>query len=458
MRPLAPAPRLAVAAGLLVLLPSAAPAHADRVRLRTGETVVGRVVAAETDETALVVEDYLDGGRREFDWDVVEADDAAGVRLSGSVFRFDATVAGERIVYRAGVGTAELRGRVEAEALGVLYVRNASSRTPIELPAERVILREPIALAPSEWMSAEACFERRLTELAPRDARAWLRLAVFGERIGAYREARDAYEAAAADGAFRRRDLARDGVRRMGAHLADARAFDDLRAIDADVAGHRFVAARDAIDGFLARHPDAGEVMRAALDDLRASFARRRLAFFAREADERLAAIVRRLVEAKVGPKPAKLGDVLAWIRSSAFAEAFGDDRRGLVAELRGLDPAITSEETRVFLDARPGRSRDWRRASYGESSYLVLGSRGRPATRDTWWETASTEARATFAWASFVDRGGFYEVRRPYASIPCARCDGKGRLTKGLFGGGSLVFLCDRCRGAGAEAVVRYR
>lgn len=474
---------LAVAAFLAVSAVSGT-ARAERVPLKTGETVLGRVVAERSNESILVVEDYVSGGLREFAWDAVT--DAAAEQLRITLGISDAAydlVKGESIVFRLNTGTGEIRGQVEKVEGGFLFVRNASMKEPQKVPLADIVSRDPIEMEPQEIRTVAEVFEMRKAEMNPDEAKEWYRLGSFGERIGAYEQAKEAYEAAAADETYLQRELARTGAQRMGVLIADKSSFDELRELRVALSSNLWRKVREATDTFTARHPEAGEAVKKKLDDLKSEFTKKRLAYFSGQAGILFEKVTRRLIDLKVRPKDAAFNDIQAWIRSDAAKDANAE----LLKQFQLRDPAVTEEEIKTFFDGRPKRANGWRRVSYDSGSFLIepakikppsgqpkqpSGSKKnnnnsgpqvtiqipKPPTRDTWWAAATGEVRSRFWWATFVEKNGFFEVQQKHDRVACSRCDAAGKLVKALSGGGSLEYLCERCGGSQYDQIVVYR
>ncbi len=333
-------------------------ARAERVLLRSGEAVFGEVDVARSDETTLVFEDYLAGGRRALEWDAVDAADMERLLYAGSTsWVSDDVVPGERVVYRSSDGIAEVRGVVERVERGVLYLRILASRSPAPIALAAVVSREPIGLDPAEIGTIDDLFAARRDALTPLDAGKRLRLAAYGERIGAFEESLHAYERAASDVACPLRAVARAGVTRMTMRVVEQRALRELAELRADLAERRWQRVRDGIDAFAGRHPDASDAVRQELAGLRAGFAARRLAFFAREAGRQLEPIVRELIEHRVAVPAIGFNDVQAWAADRSLEGSAGRaraaarrarsrlDRRGGARVLRGASEDVAAGE-----------------------------------------------------------------------------------------------------------------
>jgi len=460
------------------------PARAERVPLKTGETIVGRIVAERTNENILVIEDYISGGMREISWDAVV--DAAVERIGPPYGRggvSDVLVKGELIVWRLNTGQGEIRGVVEKTDAGFVYIRNISAKDAQKIAIADIVSREPIEIDPQDVWPIQELVDKKKAELDPQDARAWYGFAGYCEKIGAYQDAKDAYDTAATDEAYTQRDLAKQASARMSVLIADKSSLDELRDLRNALSSNLWKRVREAMDTFLTRHPEASDGVKKKVDDLKADFTKKRSAYFATLAGQQFEKIARRLIELRVRAKDAVFNDVQAWVRKDAITEAFD----ALTKQLQARDAAVTDEETKAFFDARPKKANGWRRVSYDSGSFLIEPAKikppsgqpkappgsskknnnngpqvtipiPKPPTRDTWWETASAEVRARFWWATFVEKNGLFEVQPKHDRTPCSTCDGAGKLTKLLSGGSSLEYLCPRCGGSQYDQLVVYR
>ncbi len=199
-------------------------------------------------------------------------------------------------------------------------------------------------------------------------------------------------------------------------------------------------------------------------EPLRAFLASRRAASLAALAGQGLEEIVRRQIRARVEPRDARLDDVNAWLRREAVDSAFAE----LADTLREWDASLTAADARALFAARPRPADGWRSASYGTGTFVVdpppkpppPPPRGIPVpklpTREAWWAAATAAERLEFAWATFLETSGLYELAA--ARSPCPACDGSGRQTRRLSGGFVQEWICVRCEGKAFTRDVRYR
>jgi hypothetical protein len=467
------------ALALLGLAPR--PASADVVRLRTGETVKGRVLTDRTNEQILVMEDYLSGAIREIAWGAVVDEDAERLQRAGGLKFVAQTMECDVIVYRLDDGsTATVRGKVEQETADALILRNLTSKD-LRIPKARVVSRSTEECDPQEIYPSEELAQKRLQEDPPQDARGWYIFAQYCESVGAWTQAKEAYESAAADDAFLNRKLAQDGANRVASIIKDAEAVRTLIDLRTALGAQLWKRVRDGIEGFPAKHPEAGDAVKKKLETLTADFTARRAKAFADLAGKRLEPIVRDLIRRKVASKDVAYNDVQSWIRAECVKETF----ERLLREMQSKDPAVTEEEVKGFWENRPKRASSWRLARYGSGSFIVEppkvlpktgskaptqpqkgGNQGpaaqielpKPPTRDDWWKDANTDTRAEFWFALFVEKSGLFEVDPKKDRVACTRCEGDGTITFTLSTGGQVTVLCPRCGGARFDYSVKFR
>ena len=477
-------PALALLAGVLLVAP-ARPASADVVRLRTGEAIKGRVIVERSNEQVLVIEDYLSGATREIAWQAVDPTDAEKLQTgklefldpdhgSGSV-----AIPGERITVKQTVGTAELRGIVELEGPNSITVRTQSGK--IEITKDRIVSREKEDIDASDVYSADELYELKLKEVDPQDSRGWMRVAQYAERVGAYRQAKDAYETIALDETYLNRTMAQQKVVTLTALLKDQEALEALRFLRVQLSSGQFQKVREGLAAFAEKHPEAGEAVKKKVEELTARFTAERTTFMSKKAGDNFVKKAQKLIADKVKPKDAVMSDVQAWTRKELPEEAFAE----LTKLLQTYDLAVTPEETKTFWEGRPKKPNVWRKASYGSGSFIIEpakikpptgggGGGGRPPPRPGggpappikipppphragWGDTPLSE-RAEWILAYFVENSGLFEVAPKRDKSACALCLGEGLIRKVLSGGGQLVYLCTRCGGTQYDLTVKYR
>src|SRR5205085_7161248 len=110
----------------------------DVVKLKTGETIKGRIVPERTNEQVLVIEDYANGGTRELSWDAVEDEETITSQLPGGMARGgkgkELSIPCEVISYRLNNGdVTDIRGVVQGEDGPFLLVKTRASKDPFRI-------------------------------------------------------------------------------------------------------------------------------------------------------------------------------------------------------------------------------------------------------------------------------------------------------------------------------------
>jgi hypothetical protein len=474
--------RLAALLAVLVLL-GCAPTivNGDVVRLRTGEAIAGRVLQDRTNEEVLVMEDYMSGALREIAWAAIVDEDADRLQIQGGQKFVAQTMKCDRIEYKLqGGATTSIEGEVVREEKDFLILRNRTSRE-LKILKANIVNREQIECDPQQVYPPEELAAKRMEADPPQDARGWFLFAQYCESVGAYPQAKEAFETAASDEAFLNRKLAQDGAARVTSIINDAEALKTLLDLRTAMGAQFWKRVRDGIEGFATKHPEAGEAVKKKLEILKTDFEGRRAKFFSEMAGKRLDPIAKDVIRKKVAPKDLAYNDVQGWIRQECVKEV--TDR--LLREMQAKDPTVAEEDIKKFWEARPKKPSSWRLARYGGGSFIVeppkvlpkTGNKApaqpskssgsgpapqidlpKPPTRDTWWNDANPQERADFWFAMFVEKSGFFEVDPKKVRVPCTRCEGAGTLNYALSNGGSVTVLCPRCGGARFDFSVKYR
>jgi hypothetical protein len=459
---------------------------ADVIRLRTGESIKGRPIQNRSDETILVIEDFLSGAERTLAWAVVDPEDRDRLQEDwGWKNKALATVMGHRIVQTLQDGsTDDVRGLIESED-GTYYNLRRGGRV-LQVPKAQVAEVIEEEMDPRDIWSPEQLVARFLEELAKEGAdldalttRQRYRIAEYAENAGDFETARTHYQACADDPEFLLAAVARQRLEGVERILKDAAALGALRDIRMALSLKSFQRVRELIDAFPAEHPDASEPVMARLERTKKDFVRERAEYFQLEAKINFPKIVQKAIGDKVKEKDVGLSDVTSWTRRELPDMAFQE----LAARFQRRDDAVTPEEARVFWE---GRSKTgWRTATYGAGTFIVNppkikppkrraappkrsgGSGGGPApqitipkppTRDGWWAGAAPKERASWVMAFFAQNSGLFEVSEEPKWTLCTTCNGEGLESKHLSTGEVLQYLCTRCGGAQRDMRIQYR
>lgn len=485
----------ALVAGLalvpLALEPLAA--HADVLRLKTGENVKCRPLRERSDERLLVVEDLQRGTVRTFAWDALEPDDRDRIQEEWEwKGRAVSTAKGHRLVTRVGEDEQEMYGVIEREDATTVYLRRNGEVLPV--PASQVIERSEENLDPREIWTPQQLVDQLAAELAQQDppqgldstdGRTAFRVGEYAEWAGALQLALEAFRRAAADPEFLNRASAEQRSVRVEALLKDQAALATLRDLKIKLNSNLFKNVRTGIEGFEAKHPGSSEAVLKALEGLKTEFAKRRDKHFRQIARYEFARkVVRRLIEAKVRDKDVTLADARSWAKRDLPDAAF----EALTERMNKID-AVTVEEVRAWWDTRwQGVAKSgWSRASYGSGTFIARKPRiqpprpsgggqanrpqggggggaapamqlPKPPTQDEWWAKADNTTRASWLMAQFVETSQLFEVAEDDDASPCRSCQGQGIISKTSQTGQTVSYLCDRCAGAMVDVTVKFR
>jgi hypothetical protein len=466
-------------------------AGADVIRLKNGETIKGRIIQDRTNEAVLVVEDYLTGGVRELAWQAVAQDSLDRIGAAGSVLVPGMTVQQNRVPckvvkYRLTNGfVAELRGEVDEKSdPAFLLVRTSAQKEPLRVSRATVVEVEDSDCAPEDIYSPSDLAVRKREEINPTDARGFMRLGVYCERVGAYEEAKEAYENAAADDTFLQRSLAQAGAARCEAVIKDKAAIESIRDVKTLIGSSQWRRARESLDGFGQKHPDASEGVKKQLEVVKSLFDTKRKAYFSERAGKEFVTLLKKGIQTKctkVGGVDPAFNDVQGWARKDGIDKTFED----LWKSFQQSDELVSAEEVKTFWENRPKKNHSWKFAKYGAGSFLIeppkikppsggggarppqrKGGQGpavplvlpKPPTRDEWWAKENVEGRTQFWLATIVEKSGLFEVAPKRDKSPCPTCNGEGLIRKLGSDGQPIVYLCNRCGGAQNDLTVKFR
>ncbi len=485
---------LPIPVSLLLLLLVSGTSRADVIRLRTGEAVKGRPIQERSDEKQITVEDYLTGGLRRFAWEALDPEDSRRIKVRWGYENTEETIIeGSRVTIKlTGGDTEDYLGLVERTAPDRIFLRRAGQL--LEVPLSQIDSQEPEDVDARQVWTPDQLYERLVTKMKDEEhvdfdnltSKNHWRLAQYAEWAGALEQARDHYQACADDADYLKRDVARQRLERIEGLLRSAAALDTLREAGMKLQLNRFGDAREILDGFREKHPEASEAVLEQLDQKRSEYEQERTTYFRKLARRRFVKIVKDLIEDKVREKvqgeDIQITDVQSWTRKQLPEAAF----KLLAERMQRYDPEVTADEAQDFWKGRmEGRTKPrWDRVSYGSGTFIVDppklkppkrrrgaprggGNRGgaappiqipKPPTRDQWWERADPRDRANWALAFFVEQSPELFVLGEREYRPCRKCHGVGLLEKTYQTGDVLTYLCDVCGGAQRDVIVKYR
>lgn len=468
---------------LLVLLLGAAPAAADVIHLRTGDSVKGRPLREQSNEEVLVVEDFLTGALRTLAWEVVDPADRQRIWVEWDwANKAHRVVSGRRLVQRLLDGSTEdLLGVVEKEEDGIVFLRAGGQL--LQVRRDTILEETAEDVSPREVWSPEQLYDRFRAQLESEraeaggdpstlDSREHWRLAEYAEWAEHWEKAREHYAACAADPEYLNAAVAQSKLERVEAILRAQTALREMKDIKRAISLRSFRSARADIASFTQRHENLPDVVLEQLARLEKLFTERRNEYFQLEAKIQFPKIVERAIKKKLGEKDVTLSDVTGWTRRDLPEQAFKE-----LEERFARKDDVTPDEVRQFWENR--RKGSWRTAGYGAGTFIVEkpqiqapkrtggggGSGGQPGpaftppkppTRDQWWAHAAPRDRESWVLAFFVENSGLFEVGEP-KWVNCPTCGGVGLLST-LTGGGEVAYLCTRCGGARRDKTVRFR
>jgi hypothetical protein len=473
-----------LAAALLAVAPPAVASPGwggllpDVVRLRTGETIKGRLIVERSNEAVAVFEDYASGAVREIAWPAIEEADRDKIQVVLGLKNAEGTTVETACVivrYKLNVGEDTITGVVQSEDAVNLVLKTAGGL--LTIPKSMILSREESTCDATDVYTPDELAAEKKSKSTLESAREWFLYAQFCEAVGAYLQAKEAYEAAAVDPEFLNREVAAAKVTALDALLKDQEAVRTIKDLKMALTNKIFPKVRTGIEKFPEKHPEASKPVLAQVEALKAQLKKERDAYFAVEAGKSFVKILTRSIDAKVKVKDVPFNDVQSWAKRELTELAFAD----LAKDLQRKDPAVTVEEAKAFWEARPKKG--WLHASYGRGTFVVdppkikppsgqgggssrSGGGGptvkleipKPPTRDSWWLGETTEGRRAWILAYFAENSGLFEVAPKREKKPCDICQGAGLETKSLTGGGALSYLCTRCAGAQYDQTVKFR
>jgi hypothetical protein len=467
--------RIRKAFAILALATLAPAAAADVLRLRTGESVKGVPVQERSTMDALVVQDYLTGAVRTFSWDVVDTADRD--RL------WEAWQWENKVQQLVGGDTSEVYGKKVGEDDTTITVQTEGKE--VKIPKSQIVsIEEGVDLDPRQIWSTKQLWDRFLDGLRQEDppidpsnlsTQDHWRMAIKAQWLDLLEEARDHYRFCAEDESFLKRQVAQQRLEQIDELIRDREARETLRDAKVKLNFKLFDAVRVILEGFDAKHPNAGDAVKAAKTKFEKEVAQARAEFFQKMAGTDFTKVCKEQIAKKVREKDVLITDVTSWARRELPDAAFV----ALAERMKKRDSTVTPEEARSFWEARPKRG--WNKVNYGGGTFIVSppkitppkakppaprrNNQGpavqlqppKPPTRDSWWQSAKSNERENWVLGWFVENSQLYEVGE-HELHPCPLCNGVGLISKPLQTGDVWVYLCNRCGGAQNDITVKYR
>lgn len=489
---------------------AAAPAELSMLRLYDGAILWGAVLGH--DAQSLHVQRLDNGGTVRLPWTRLDpqlADEL--LEKYGYVDRSgdELFVEVDRLLLNDG---SDIVGVIVNRTASELWVKTAQRTFPVPMRQLRGAATRVQAPA-LDVFTREELYQAELSKLDPKSAQSLWDLAVYCERIYDFAHSVEHLEALAAlEPSFKQSEVATALTRNRTKAQSQAQ-LDALREIDQDRARGYFDRALAKIEAFVAANPSGGF----AQDALK----KRQSVEKAREAKLRERAVdswhswLSRLIAAKAREPQLTMEAAMSWLDEGVSKELVDAVAKELA---RSVSESITPEQvTRYWRERAGGR---WRRASYGQGTFLLGDSEARkglvkdePAAAPTsetesvrrqleerlkrylasqevvraaqqsagqdeeseqekFWKEYGGSSRAQWMLAYFVEHSGDYQLRDPQFTN-CPDCGGVGKREilnavgapnrGGQSGGGSTggqtqLVDCPMCHSIGIFRRVMYR
>lgn len=476
-------------AGLAVLL-SAGSAWSEVVHLRTGRAVKGKILESETDESRLVMNEFMSGARLVFRWEAVDQADADRIMEDlGLKNAARQPAEGHRVELKLNDGsTEEIYGLVTQEGPPTLILLQEGRE--VKIPTSRVASVTKAMVTPLEIWSAEQLWERFMEQeivgqgIDPdnMDGTAHFRAGEYAEYLEMYEKAREHYTAASTAEGFVRARVASKRLENVEALIRDAEARKLIREINQKVGLNSFDRARELMERFKSEHQDVSDATKARFSISEKKFHKKRDKIFAAMAGRKYVGIVKDLLEAKAkGEDELSITEGVAYTRRELIEDSF----KALAALMQRRDSTVDEGTARKYWDAR--RKRGYRSASFGAGTFIVKppevkppsrrrggnnarrrggNQRGggaaapipKPPTRDGFWAAAKTQERVDWLFAYFVQNSGLFDVAEKPQLRPCPTCNAVGLQSRQNSNGTVTYYLCTRCAGSQQDLTLRYR
>ena len=462
-------------------------ACSDVVRLRTGESIKGRLLQTSSDPDVLVVEDFLSGAMRRLSWDVVSPTDRDRIQEDWGWKNKNKRVVKAHVVrHRLSNGeVVEVEGLVEENNSAGVKIR-FDGRVEF-IPKDRLVgevLDQEVD--PRTIWNQEQLYKRFLDGLSKEEGvdinnltsiQRW-RCAEMAVWVGELDIALEHYNACAADESFTRAGVAKSRAEHVKALLADAAGLAKLRQISRTISIKKFGRAKTMVEAFADEHPESRKPVLERLEKIKKRLETERTEFFQRMAGNRLIKIVDKLISVKVRDRELTLGDATNWARRGLEKAAF----EILAANMAKHDEEVNADKARTYWDGRPKRG--WSSATYAAGTFVVRPpkvkqprrrsnrsrkrkkSKGpqvrieipKPPNKEQFWERAKGMVRTSWLMAFFAENSDLFEIHPKERKSKCPQCNGAGLQTKSMSNGAQLHHLCVRCAGAQMDVRIRFR
>jgi hypothetical protein len=482
--------------GLVALLGGAAPVAGQVIQLKSGETLVGKILDAPH-EDGLTFQRLDTGGVLDLRWEHLSVESAGRIRAMAGLSTDDlseVTVPAVAIRYEIGGGGMDrIVGRIVGESDSQITVR----RLGVDFPIQRSAIKEhrTVEVPAREVYSPSEFYSEKLAELAPGDdADKHILLGDLMMRVGDFEHAALHYDSAAKLGGGKQKNTLEGKIKRLERFKTAAAESLELEKIRTLLARRDFEKGVAAIEAFKEKFP-AGK--------LQDEFARLQRRFEKARQQHLVDQVVSMWYRTIAALARSKAGEAsLGFEAARAYAEEqMGQDIRSRVQKALDLAPEVVEEMWAARLEERSAPRPE--RYHYGLGSW-TLGAEtitknttqakaeseeeksdadqrmerlvkrikeaqerarraqaqqsGRGEQEDTpeqWWEDASIDERTQWLRAYYAEHGGDLVVKAAFLD-GCLTCGATGRLTIYGQSGEAEQAKCPTCRGTRFKRWVR--
>lgn len=488
---------LSLAAIAVTLAPGRA--EADVIRFRNGVVLHGEVI--ESDQQWFKFRRYDTGGVVTLSWDQILEEDRAILRDNLGLEFNEATDGGPKVrglrLYLTSGETVEGLHKSARSTEQEVWLATTAGEFPYKTPM--IERQEEVDLDVLAVYSREQAYQVELDRRTAagesvESAEGHNHLAEYCMSIGFYDKAKEHFEAVQAADAGYQAEAVKNTLERLELLIRDQDAVNMFHEVEKLIANKKFVEAEAQWKELAEKFPSA-VVVEDNAEKIADRIDEQRTKYLESQVKPRFFNALRVEINKRARTKFDEVDGIKeeftlkaaqTWARKEA-----GKAAAAVVAE----QLQITADEVKDVFARR--RSYDFRRATYGDGTFIVekanvqmpqannnaalaklLKGRGvNPGalnkllggqqnaksglkTPDDWWNAASTSRRSQWITAYYAENGGDMEIVRIDRSN-CSNCGAKGYLTylsPGSETGGTKYRHCPRCHGNGHDRTVVYR
>ena len=457
-----------------------------KVRLKSGNHIIGRVLEKECSDEALVMRELRSKMKRKIRWGDVKDSQAheLRVKLGFEVKERESglRLTGVEIKTKSG---ATFRGLLTnkrtAEKDGVYILKRADGERRISVGDVRSGPTE-VEMDALEVYTPTELYTERVKKSPPQTAEEHFRMGDFAAFIGALAQAKMHFEKCIEMGSEKYPDsLVKRHLERVETRLGNAEAENLLKEIGQATWRKRWKAAADLVKAFREKYGEDEDLMKA-LGRLEAALRERRQGHFAREVPRQL----RRRIKSLLGKK-VRISGELTLREATDYAGGEPSDEKSVAYEaILALSEklGISDEEVLEFWNLRGKRA--IQKAFYRDGTFIVIENledalakapkpktgknmprppKPNPIKTPEGWFKSKRKARKysdlrDFLYAWWADNSSMVDLLEPKSEI-CNTCHGRG-FTQSMIttNQGSIPFYnrCSTCYMAKSTRVVRFK